>query len=139
MGLVTCAYGYVASGGGAEYIDNDTFPFDFQSGFSNLILAGGVLAIITGVMGLLTAKFKNPFFTAPFIALSFIIGLLMFIGAMLSLFAATHVTDAEQQMCELQESPESPKSGDLIFQKYNQLVDQWVCSGACPCDLALKE
>lgn len=100
MGLVTCAYGYVASGAGAEYIDNEMFPFDFQSGFSNLILAGGVLAIITGVMGLLTAKFKNPFFTAPFIALSFIIGLLMFIGAMLSLFAATHVTDAEQQMCD---------------------------------------
>lgn len=74
-------------------------PFDFDSDFSNLILAGGVLCIITGVVGLLTAKFKNPFFTAPFIALSFIIGLLMFIGALLCLFAATNVGEAEKKAC----------------------------------------
>ena len=56
--------------------------------------------MITGVMGLLTAKFKNPFFTAPFVALSFIIGLLMFIGAMLSLFAAANITEARIALCD---------------------------------------
>jgi len=133
MGFLCAAYGYMATG--ADEI-KEGLDIEVESSFGTPILAGGVLCIITGVLGLLTAKFKNPFFTAPFIALSFIIGLLLFIGALIAVAAST--TDAEQKACA-ETIPDSEVTiAAKVKETYIEIVDQWVCSGTCPCDVKYK-
>jgi len=67
--------------------------------FADIVLAGGILCVITGIIGLLTAKMKNPFFAAPFIGLSFIIGLLLLIGAIMAGGDPAMIKKAEDEIC----------------------------------------
>lgn len=67
--------------------------------FATIVLAGGVLCVITGILGLLTAMKKNAFFAAPFIGMAFIIGLLLLIGAVMAGGDETFLKEMEVKIC----------------------------------------
>jgi len=111
MGALSCAFGVMAGGDmpvpdneeAKKYIDAAAM----KESFATIVLAGGVLCVITGIVGLLTAKMKNPFFAAPFIGLSFIIGLLLLIGAVMAGGDETMLKEVEMKICaKLEEAGE---------------------------------
>jgi len=135
MGAITCAFGAV-SGGQVEIEDPKAQEFlesfdGAASTFASIILAGGVLCLLTGILGVLTARMKNPFFAAPFIGLCFIIGLLLLIGAAMALSALNPAAAAlvEEEMCAAVEQ----EYGVQFKDAYGVAVDSVMCTAACPC------
>jgi hypothetical protein len=53
---------------------------NFGVGVGSLSIVAGVLCIVTGMLGLLSAKFKKFFLTIPFILLALAVLILMFIA-----------------------------------------------------------
>lgn len=78
LGLATLAYGIMLTGEvklDAEVTGDFTMPS--ASGYGWLIVLCGVVAIITSMLGCLTAMKKNPCFAIPFGILTCIIGLVL--------------------------------------------------------------
>lgn len=93
-----------------------------------MIIAGGIMCIITGIFGGLTVKFKKPYFAVVFVALSFIIGLLLLIGAAVALGPKdVIVTDGCNEIAK-------SDGGVNPAEIYSDLVDSNMCTKACPCD-----
>jgi len=80
VGTVICFYGYVKLGGGKQFVKNNfSRSVNPESNRADLALAGGVFCIITGILGMLSAKYKSPFFVAPFMTFSITIGIFMIV------------------------------------------------------------
>lgn len=149
MGFLTAVFGFMKSGGaqelmekGAEATDQDTKGMSFEkdlgiptdAAVGTLIIVGGVLTIITGVFGGLTVKFKKVFFAVPFVALSFIVALLLLIGAMIALAPSGELV---KEGCEFIAKEENAGLNPAVM--YKELVDTNMCSEACKCDEAHKD
>merc|ERR1712070_689455 len=87
MGLLTALFGFTKSGGADKLMSEAEKATGKDTGLSMsedlniptneavgaLIIVGGVVTIITGVLGGLTVKFKKVYFAVPFVAMSFIV------------------------------------------------------------------
>jgi len=147
MGFLTAVFGFMKSGGAQELMEKaaksaekDT-PVSFEedlgiptdSAVGALIIVGGILTIITGVFGGLTVKFKKVFFAVPFVAMAFIVALLLLIGAMVALAPAGELV---KEGCDFIEKEGAGMAPAIM---YKELVDTNMCSEACPCDEAFKD
>jgi len=112
----------------------DDLGIPTDSAVGGLIIAGGILTIITGVFGGLTVKFKKVFFAVPFVALAFIVALLLLIGAMIALAPSGELVE---EGCKFIAKEENAGVNPAIM--YKELVDTNMCSAACPCDEAFKD
>jgi len=150
MGFLTAVFGFMKSGGAqdlmekaaksaGEEVPDVSFSKDLgiptDSAVGALIIVGGILTIITGVFGGLTVKFKKVFFAVPFVAMAFIVALLLLIGAMVALAPAGEL---------VKEGCDSIKKGEAGLKMnpaimYKELVDTNMCSAACPCDETFKD
>lgn len=147
MGFLTAVFGFMKSGGAQELMDKaksaneDTPDVSFEkdlgiptdSAVGALIIVGGILTIITGVFGGLTVKFKKVFFAVPFVAMAFIVALLLLIGAMVALAPAGELV---KEGCDFIEKEGAGMAPAIM---YKELVDTNMCSEACPCDEAFKD
>lgn len=111
----------------------DDLGIPTDSAVGALIIVGGILTIITGVFGGLTVKFKKVFFAVPFVAMAFIVALLLLIGAMVALAPAGELV---KEGCK---EIEKGKAGLNPAIMYKELVDTNMCSAACPCDETFKD
>lgn len=105
---------------------------EMKETFATIVLAGGVLCVITGIMGLLTAMKKNAFFAAPFIGLAFIIGLLLLIGAVMAGGDEKFLEEMKGKICDKLEET----AGMKFEESYGAVVDGIMCTPICPCDKA---
>ena len=80
MGVLTVIMGVLQMGAGSSYT-SEYADFDMQGGFAAGTLIGGILAIGTGVLGVLTGKYKKFFFSCPFVSLASILAIVLFIAA----------------------------------------------------------
>jgi len=148
MGFLTAVFGFMKSGGAQELMEKAaksagkdvpdvSFSKDLgiptDSAVGALIIVGGILTIITGVFGGLTVKFKKVFFAVPFVAMAFIVALLLLIGAMVALAPAGELV---KEGCK---EIEKGKAGLNPAIMYKELVDTNMCSAACPCDETFKD
>jgi cell shape-determining protein MreD len=54
--------------------------FDISGGFAYGTIIAGILALLTGILGFMTGKFKKAIFTLPFIILCLILFILLIIA-----------------------------------------------------------
>lgn len=102
-----------------------------QSGLGIGILVLGAIAILIGLCGFLTCKCKKPWFTVPFMLLTFVIGvIILIIGLVILGAAAGLVDDLQAKLCQ---SISQSANGSQLSYKYNQAVQNFVCSQTCPC------
>ena len=100
FGLITVAYAYAQSTG--QNIEGDSEYTSFKvdkSGFATMTLIGGVFAIITAILGCLTAKFKKFFLAVPFGCIAFIIALLLLIAGTIAGGFDSTIQDLKDQAC----------------------------------------
>ena len=148
MGFLTAVFGFMKSGGAqdlmekaaksaGEDVPDVSFSEDLgiptDSAVGALIIVGGILTIITGVFGGLTVKFKKVFFAVPFVAMAFIVALLLLIGAMVALAPAGELV---KEGCDFIEKEGAGVNPAIM---YKELVDTNMCSAACPCDETFKD
>lgn len=100
-----------------------------ESGFGTGVLILGAIAILVGLLGCATCKCKKACFTIPFVILTLIIGLvLLIIGVVLMGAAGDFIDKAQKRICEVTAS-----SNNALAENYNNAVEIFVCSKACPC------
>lgn len=99
-----------------------------ESGFGVGLLLLGIFAIILAVLGCLAAKKLTNCFTIPYIVLTFLVGLIILILALVVLGAGSKYVDKFQEKgCKkLTKKTE-------ITEAYNNAISKWVCSDECPC------
>jgi hypothetical protein len=133
LGLVSCIFGGMQMGNKitpSEVIPefSDTSAFD-GSGFGLFVLIFGLITIITGVLGILTAKYKKPWFATLFILLTFVMGMALFIAGILAAFGGAIYDLVAESAC----------NSNPGYQYYRELVDRKFCTDQCKCDEAYKD
>lgn len=144
MGFLTALFGFMKSGGADDLmkkadVDNklsmkDDLGIPTNAAVGALIIVGGIVTIITGVFGGLTVKFKKVYFAVPFVAMSFIVALLLLIGAAISLAGSGELV---KEGCAFLAKDEA--LGMVPEKAYTDLVETNMCSKVCPCDDAFKD
>lgn len=99
-----------------------------------IIIVGGIITIITGVFGGLTVKFKKVYFAVPFVAMSFMVALLLLIGAAISLAGSGELV---KEGCAFLAKEDA--LGMEPSKMYTDLVETNMCSKVCPCEDAFKD
>ena len=147
MGILSALFGFLKTGGAdalmskaakAAETDKDFnankelgIPVDGTVG--TMVIVGGVFCIIVGVFGGLTVKFKKPYFAVPFVGLSFVIALILLIGAFIALAPVDNLAD---EACKFLASKEG--AGVEIGTVYSNIVDINMCTDLCKCDETYK-
>ena len=145
MGLLTAIFGFMKSGGADKLLNKaeeasgkdsgvsmkDDLNIPTNAAIGALIIIGGIMTIVTGVFGGLTVKFKKVYFAVPFVAMSFIVALLLLIGAAIALAGSGELV---KEGCEFIKKEQGMSPGDM----YTNLVETNMCSDVCPCDEAHK-
>jgi hypothetical protein len=123
VGILVAVFGAMQMGAGKEYTA-EYANIDVEGGFSMGTIIGGILCIITGVLGCLTGKFKKPFFTIPFMALAIIIAIFLLVAAAIMGGGEDTVKDVIAQACTYKNKDFGDKSTrDLFKGQYEELVD----------------
>ena len=99
FGIVTAIVGFGLSGNPEleKIFESEWFKktglekIDIAGTLSTVIIGCGVLALVTGIFGCLTGKFKKPFFQIPFCLLAFIIGFVLTIVGFIALAAVANI------------------------------------------------
>ena len=131
--VLTLAYGYAQSTGQEIQNDYTTFKVD-KSGFAGLVLLGGLLALITAILGCLTAKFKKFFLAIPFGLCSFIIAVILLIAGAVAGGFDGKIEELRATACTQPITAYGGITGEeWIGRQYGKLVDDVMCSEACPC------
>ena len=147
MGLLTAIFGFMKSGGADKLVAKAEEASGKESGVSMskdlniptnaaigaLIIIGGIMTIVTGVFGGLTVKFKKVYFAVPFVAMSFIVALLLLIGAAIALAGSGELV---VEACNFLEKDEDFGMKPALM--YTNIVETNMCSDVCPCDEAFK-
>lgn len=135
LGLVICTYGYLTLGKGAEMFgENDYVDFNVGNIAQMIALAAGVLCMLTGILGILTAYCRNSgfncFFSFPYMIIAFITGILMLIVAGIASGQA-----GDQMKSEICQAPfEDGTVETKIRTEYTKLVDKLMCApDICEC------
>ena len=123
LGLITAIFGLMQMGVVSNPTTYTAFTFD-QSAIGLGVLALGVVAIATAILGLMTAKCKKWCFTLLFIILCAIGGLILLIVAFVLLGDDDLISAGKDAACA---------QAGVINNQYIKTVDHWVCSTTCPC------
>ena len=99
-----------------------------NSGLGKMVLAFGLITIATGTVGVLTAKFKKPWFTTLFIILTFVMGLALFISGLIAAFGSEIYDAISDSIC----------MANPGYDYYRELVDNRLCTDQCKCDESFK-
>jgi ABC-type transport system involved in multi-copper enzyme maturation permease subunit len=130
-GIICIILGAIQMGSVQKPDNWSGMPAFDQSGLGIGILVLGAIALLTGLCGFATCKCKKPCFTIPFILLTLVIGVIVLIIGLLILGAAKGlVDDAQAKLCDAVSVSEGGKE---VSYKYNQAVQNFVCSQTCPC------
>eukprot|EP00355_Strombidium_rassoulzadegani_P000647 CAMPEP_0168614842 /NCGR_PEP_ID=MMETSP0449_2-20121227/4192_1 /TAXON_ID=1082188 /ORGANISM="Strombidium rassoulzadegani, Strain ras09" /LENGTH=187 /DNA_ID=CAMNT_0008655553 /DNA_START=16 /DNA_END=579 /DNA_ORIENTATION=+ len=134
LGILTVIMGVLQMGAGSEYT-SEYANFDMQGGFAAGTLIGGVFAVIIGVLGVLTGKYKKFFFSCPFVVLASIFAILLFVAAAIMGGGEGALQDVIDQGCA-QKWPnfDDKSTSELIGEQYLNLVDKIMCSEGCVCN-----
>jgi hypothetical protein len=99
-------------------------------------IAGGVLAIIVGIFGCLTIKFRNCFVTCPFMILAFLISALCIIAGAIIISPQTTET-IYTASCQNIDPIRGNTGADFSRMVYGFMVEKTMCSDNCPCTLGV--
>jgi hypothetical protein len=97
-------------------------------------IAGGVLAIVVGIFGCLTIKFRNCFVTCPFMTLAFLISALCIIAGAIIISPQTTET-IYTATCQTKDPIRGNTGADFSRMVYGFMVEKTMCSDVCPCTL----
>ena len=134
LGILTLAYGYAQFSG--QSFENEYAEMDFTSGLAMGTLAAGLFTAIVGICGLLTAKFKKPFFAAPFMICSFIFFIVCLIIGGMSLAPSDDVTEAKEVACTktIKVDGSEIQLEKYASEQYAEFIGNVMCTSECPCD-----
>lgn len=103
IGLVLAVYGYLSIDGAeatpevGEY--STEFTVEANAVVAYMCIAGGILAIVIGLLGCLAAYCMNPLVTCPFGLVAFLVAILAFAVAG-AVFASDTTSQLYQDACE---------------------------------------
>ena len=138
LGLLTAIFGFMQSSAGKEYATEYGVSFDISGGFAVGTIIGGILCIITGVLGLLTGKFKKAIFTIPFLVMSFLIFILLVVAGGIMAGGEEAITEIVDKACAAKPQGFDQSTKELFESQLSTLVDAQMCTDVCPCDEAAE-
>jgi len=146
MGLFSGLFGYFGLDIEETWeLGNTEFPSPMAL-FGVLAILVGLFTVVTGLLGLLAAKFKKCCFTLPFMIFTIVLSIAMLIVALLAIIgqgATEQVTDifckGEGHDTAIQVNGESYANlSEYMMKMYGGSIDRYMCTPACPCDPAHK-
>jgi hypothetical protein len=126
MGLLTAVFG-VMQMGAIPAADKALAALPDMSSFALGIIILGLICILIGLLGCLSAKKRNPCFACLFIILSGLLGLILLIIGFIMVGGAGLLKPAIINICN---APEIKKYG----QQYNSNINSVMCTAKCPCN-----
>jgi hypothetical protein len=93
IGLITAILGGMQMGAVQKPNDWSGFKGVDQSGFGVGVLILGAFVVLTGIFGLLTCKYKKPYFTCPFVGCTLVIGLVVLVIGVIIIGVAGNLVD----------------------------------------------
>ena len=138
LGVLCCSYGYISLGGGqADVLVNDYHDIDVGSIGPLFALFAGVVCTLTGILGMLTAKFRYAtrywMFSCPYIVVATACGIFMLFLSIITSGFGNYVENVTEDACAYE-----LESGETISERiqldYTKLVDRNMCSqNLCEC------
>ena len=99
-----------------------------KSTFADICLFGGIFAIMTGFLGFASICWRKPYFTCPFVYLSFSVGFLLVVAGTISLQYGKNSKFIFNELCFEFEQETSD-----FRQRYSENIDVHMCTDYCPC------
>jgi len=144
IGLISAIYGYF----GLDIEDrwelgNITFPSPLAL-FGLLAILAGLFSMLTGVLGVLAAKYKKCCFTLPFMIFAVVMCIFMLIVAMIAFIGQGATTQVRDAFCN---GGDSLVVGNKFYdgltgymlKMYGGTMDRYMCTPQCPCHDGVKE
>lgn len=140
LSILMIVFGVVSWGGmdtgKIEVNDYSTsFKVNKNSAIAVLAIGGGVIGLFISVLGCLTARYKTPWITFPFVICAFLVGLMALIAGGMVVGGKTR-DGIIDQACNTKLAALGGQTGaEVAKNEYGQLVDKMMCtSDRCPCD-----
>lgn len=137
MGIASACYGYFGTDTKATWkLGENTFPTPGAL-FGILAILAGAFTAITGLLGLLTAKFKKCCFTLPFMIFSAIICILMLVVSVIAL-AGQNTEEIKAELCFNKSGKNEKINGYEHLSAYSKsiygpMINKVMCTPTCPC------
>jgi len=113
--------------------------------FGVLAILAGLFSVVTGLLGLLAAKFKKCCFTLPFMIFAVIMSIVMLIVTLIALIGQSSDDLVTDIFCMGKDQPPIVVDGEsyanlkeFMMQNYGGSVDKYMCTPLCPCDQTHK-
>lgn len=110
--------------------------------YGTTVLIIGAQTVLTGLVGILTARHKKLVFTVPFVLITFILGIaLIAIAGSIITYQLDYGVLYDKHACgKLNKEQLDPSTYAIqtvyntsLYDDYNEAVSNWVCSKRCPC------
>jgi hypothetical protein len=148
MGLCACAYAFISFGGSVDVAGTNSEDYtsalniDANAAIGYLAGVSGILALLVGILGCCAAYCRNCCTSVTFCLMALIIGFLCLAAGGLVMFADWE--EIQTQACETVQEDFTLGSVQVTGTEYMQaqygaMVDDFMCSAACPCDNAIVD